>query len=209
MQILFATDLHLGHENIHKFRCKSKGFFRDFSDEKEHREWIESEICPRLTKRTILYLLGDICISDGSVDYIKKWPGKRILIKGNHDIESTKRLMEAFDEIFGLHKYKNMWLSHAPVHPNEIRGRPNLHGHVHYATINYPDRDLTYRLPKNQPHEDYLNICPENLMNIVGRPVITLDEVKEYLSEKQKARRALYRAGVIDKDGKPIDIDYS
>jgi calcineurin-like phosphoesterase family protein len=38
--------------------------------------------------------------------------------------------------VAGIIKYKGFWLSHAPIHPEELRGKPNIHGHVHTNTLN-------------------------------------------------------------------------
>lgn len=43
--------------------------------------------------------------------------------------------VKAFDDVQGFMKYKEFWLSHCPIHPAELRGKTNLHGHVHSATI--------------------------------------------------------------------------
>ena len=38
--VRIGSDFHIGHKNIHKFRCKANGFPIDFKDEAEHREWL-------------------------------------------------------------------------------------------------------------------------------------------------------------------------
>lgn len=163
--VVFVSDLHLGHKNIHKFRCKSKGFFRDFECELDHREWLLRSLGAVLTKRTHLYCLGDMCFTEDALKDFGYLKGDKFLVRGNHDDLSTEMYLKTFKEVYGLFKYKKMWLSHTPVHDTELRGRPNIHGHVHYANVN---------------DKRYLNVCPENLMNLVGRPFITLDEVREY-----------------------------
>ncbi len=45
-----------------------------------------------------------------------------------------------------LVKYKNFWLSHAPVHPGELSGKKNLHGHTHFELMGDPR---------------YINVCVE------------------------------------------------
>ena len=67
-------------------------------------------------------------------------PGRKHLILGNHDLDRPHRgmlqLMRVFgDRIYSLHKYKGFWLSHAPIHPSELRGKRNIHGHVHSNTL--------------------------------------------------------------------------
>ena len=69
---------------------------------------------------------------------MKTWAGaKKILICGNQDLDhhTMKDLVEAYDEVYALKKYKEFWLSHAPIHPDELRGKVNIHGHTHYHNI--------------------------------------------------------------------------
>lgn len=39
------------------------------------------------------------------------------------------------NKVYSLVKYKGFWLSHAPIHPEELRGCKNIHGHCHDAVI--------------------------------------------------------------------------
>lgn len=134
--VYFSSDWHLGHKNIHKFRCKKNGFPIDFKDEKDHREWLFDQVSPILTKRDTVYLLGDIAFSVETLAELKKLPGRKVLVKGNHClIKDNKLYNSVFDQIHGITKYKKVWLTHCPIHPEELRGKVNLHGHVHYATL--------------------------------------------------------------------------
>jgi calcineurin-like phosphoesterase family protein len=39
---------------------------------------------------------------------------------------------DLFTEIHGFLRYKNVWLSHVPIHPQEMyRCEANVHGHIH------------------------------------------------------------------------------
>ena len=132
-QVYFASDLHLGHRNIAKFRCKEKGFFRDFQDEIEHRSWLKEEWNKKVNKRDKVFCLGDICFSEEALEDFKTWTGTKVLIAGNHccDNISMKDIVNSgvYSEVYSLLKYKEFWLSHAPIHENELRGKYNIHGH--------------------------------------------------------------------------------
>ena len=39
-RVWISSDWHLGHKNIHNFRCKERGFHLQFANEEEHREWL-------------------------------------------------------------------------------------------------------------------------------------------------------------------------
>ena len=156
--IYFCADPHLGHKNIQNFRefvCSSED--NTFQFVKEASE--------KLHKRSITYFLGDVAFDLDSLSIIAELPGRKILIKGNHDDKvSSKDQVLVFDEIHGILKYKKYWLSHAPVHPAELRGKINLHGHVHSATV------------KRFWTEDkrYLNMCPDAR----NQYFVSLDEVR-------------------------------
>jgi calcineurin-like phosphoesterase family protein len=124
-----------------------------------------------LTKKSVLYVLGDVAFTMEAMAEFEALPGRKVLVRGNHDNFQLEVYKNVFEDILGLARYKEFWLSHAPVHPNELRGKINLHGHVHFKTI-----------------EDsrYINICPENLIPKFGRPYITLDEVRETIAKGNK-----------------------
>lgn len=88
---------------------------------------------------------------------------------GNHctDQVSMKEVVKHFDEVYSLKKYKEFWLSHAPIHPQELRGKYNLHGHMHFETV-------------DDPH--YLNLCLEH----TGYTPIYLNEVRKRLGIIEK-----------------------
>lgn len=137
--VWFCSDLHLGQRNIAKYR----GLTEEDQYELLYKEWHS-----KVTKRDIVYVLGDCCFSKERLADFSKWRGEKRLILGNHDTEhaTIKELAEVFTEIHSLRKYKNFWLSHAPLHPDELRGRINIHGHTHYHVIN---------------DKRYINICLE------------------------------------------------
>lgn len=129
--VLFGADFHLGHKAICKYRPQ-------FRDEQDHFEAIEKAYHDRVTKRDKCYLSGDIAFTEEMARRIAKWPGQKVLVAGNHCTEHVPMnvLVECFDEVHAMVKYKEFWITHAPIHPAELRGKVNIHGHVHHATIN-------------------------------------------------------------------------
>jgi calcineurin-like phosphoesterase family protein len=95
-----------------------------------------------------LWILGDVCFCKESfVKHVLPIANKVNLstILGNHDGErryapTILDYINAGINVYGLAKYKttndSFILSHCPVHPAELRGNLNLHGHVHLETIN-------------------------------------------------------------------------
>lgn len=163
-RVYLCSDLHLGHKNIHKFRCVEKGFELNFANEKEHREWILYHLNHKTNKRDVVYMLGDIAFNEEALLDLKKIPCRKILVKGNHCVDSPLE-NEVFEKVLGLTRYRGVWLSHAPIHPVELRGKPNFHGHVHYCTL----KDSRYQ-----------NCCIEEFMKIFNKPIVSFEEVRQY-----------------------------
>jgi calcineurin-like phosphoesterase family protein len=162
--VYFSSDWHIGHKNINKFRrlvC---------SDEDNEQKIIDS--CKVLRKRDTLFLLGDICFTEDSLAFIKNLPAcRKILVKGNHDLVDTRKLLEVFDNVEGHIRYKGYWLNHCPIHPDELRGKKCIHGHVHYATL---------------PDNRYLNLSPERSWVEYGSYLTTLQQVRKYFEDQPK-----------------------
>lgn len=159
MSVWFCSDLHFGHKNIQKFRSF-------ISSEEENRKLISAWWTDLVTKKDDVYVLGDACFTTETIDTFKTLPGRKFLIRGNHDCLQTSKYLQYFDEVYGLLKYKEFWLSHAPIHPDELRGKINLHGHVHYQTLT---------------DKRYFNCCVENIMSLYQRPLIRLEEVRQII----------------------------
>lgn len=141
--VWFISDIHAGHKNLVKWRT-------DFPTEQAHFDHVCELYHRVVTKRDHVYFLGDIAFNKERLEEIAGWAGeKKILICGNHDTEhlSMRELTNAFDEVHSLYKYKEFWLSHAPVHPDELRGKLNIHGHCHNHEID----DVRY-----------MNVCLEH-----------------------------------------------
>jgi len=157
--VWFCSDLHFGHKNI--------GKFREIDSEEANRNRICEDWKECVTKRDSLYVLGDACFMMETLSEFDSLPGEKILIRGNHDRLDTQAYLKHFKSVEGILRYKEFWLTHAPIHPEELRGKVNLHGHVHYATIQ---------------DERYFNCCPENLWKVIDRSLISLDEIRRLLS---------------------------
>ena len=163
-QVYFISDLHLGHKNILNFAGSLRGFA---SSPEEHDEVLVDRIASSVNKRDMLFILGDVAMSLEGLSLLDRIKAKqKILVRGNHDIFSEEDYRKYFDNILGLAKYKGMWLSHAPIHTQELRGKLNLHGHVHGNSIT----DMFGGYDKR-----YINCCVENCN---GYP-ISLQSIKD------------------------------
>lgn len=175
MSVYFTSDLHLGHKKIHQFRA-------GFNSEKQHEEYILDQWLTYITKRDDVYVLGDACFTMDALKLMESLPGRKHLVRGNHDELDTQDYLKVFKNVYGLKKYKEFWLSHAPIHPDELRGKVNLHGHVHYQTIttNVQERGDWSTVVDNR----YFNCCVENLDAHFKRPFVELDQLRKHLIER-------------------------
>lgn len=158
----FVSDLHLGHKNIPKYRSS---YGEQFKDLQSHNEFVIEQIQKTVSKRDTLWILGDTCFTKETLPLLNEIQCEKRLILGNHCTERLhiSEYLPYFKDIHGMYKHSSgMMLSHAPVHPLELRGRFNIHGHVHSAT-----------LPKE--FWQYYNV---SLENINFKP-ISLDEIRE------------------------------
>lgn len=167
MSVYFIGDPHLGHKNIAKFRPWVRST-------EENTKLFLSEWNRVITKRDDVYMMGDVAFNNESLELLKTLPGRKILIKGNHDdFVTSKAQADVFYEIHGMLKYKGMWLTHCPIHPDEMRNRKcNIHGHVHNATI------MKGWGPWRKPDPRYINTCVDVLWPQRGSFFISLDEIR-------------------------------
>lgn len=140
-RVLFIGDLHLGHKNIHKFR-------KEFSSQEEHEELILENLHKYVRPRDKVFYLGDAAFNNEVTRRLAGVPGRKVLVRGNHDNAQFHEYVQVFEDVQGIMRYKYAWLSHCPIHPQELRGKINIHGHVHSATI---------------PDVRYVNCSAENI----------------------------------------------
>ena len=142
--LYLCADPHLGHTNIADFRDNARSC-------QHNTDLFVKEYKERVNKRTLVWFLGDVAFNQESLDIISELPGRKRLIMGNHDDLPPQSYTDVFERVRGLTKWHEFWLSHEPIHPLELRGKLNVHGHVHNATLKDPR---------------YINVCPDNLQNI-------------------------------------------
>lgn len=145
MNIWHTSDWHIGHNGIIKYRSQ-------FTTNKEHDDLLFSNHLKMVGKRDITYFQGDMVGTPEGLERFKSLKGRKFLLLGNHDnYISVKDFLLVFDDIVGPIKKYGFWLSHHPIHPQELYGRKNIHGHTHNQSVmrgfDYDDR--------------YINVCPD------------------------------------------------
>ena len=162
MTVVYITsDWHLGHRNVAKWR---ESYTYPPLHPDLHDEFILEQYRKTVTKRDIVWFLGDIIMDPKYLEVVKELPGRKHIVLGNHDTKpdslargiTARDLVEVFENVVGLVKYKDVWLSHAPVHTTELRGKVNLHGHTHINVIQDQKDGEVIDDPR------YINCCVEH-----------------------------------------------
>lgn len=138
--VRFIGCLHLGHENMARYH---RGFPSSYHhDEKLIHDW-------NLTvgKRDLTYILGDVTMETPEFYYkLDRLNGRKKVILGNHDRgRDIPELLKYVETVAGMKHYKGFWLTHAPVHPQELSFvRGNIHAHVHEQQVVYSEVKVDY-----------------------------------------------------------------
>lgn len=127
-KIYVISDLHLGHVNL--------SVYRGFSSIEAHDEHIISNWNNTVTKKDVVYVLGDITMEKNLYSlYLPQLKGVKKVILGNHDMpQHVQFLLPYVNSVAGMFDYKGGTLTHCPIHPMELqKGRFlfNIHGHLH------------------------------------------------------------------------------
>lgn len=156
--IRFCSDPHFSHLNM----AKKRGF----SDVYSHDENIIAQWNLVVNKKDTTWILGDITMEKRDYEILNRLNGYKRVILGNHDMgNNIETMLKYINSIHGIVKlrskeYGNIWLTHCPVHPQELEYRVNynIHGHVHENTLK---------------DKRYINVSMENI-NYIPK---TLDEL--------------------------------
>lgn len=126
-KVYVIADLHFGHSKLAQIR--------GFSSTAEHDHAIVDNWNRVVTKRDVVYVLGDVF----RLDLLPALLGMKKLILGNHDRYPMRSYIPHFSKIAAMHEFDGCALTHIPVHPCQLhRYRKNIHGHMHTGKIDDP-----------------------------------------------------------------------
>lgn len=111
---------------------------RPFQSVEEMNEAMVERWNATVSPRDKVYHLGDVAIPRSGLSYLERLNGRKVLIRGNHDIFKAQDYLRPlrFDDIRGVHKLDTFILSHIPIHPAHLdRYKGNIHGHTHYRRV--------------------------------------------------------------------------
>ena len=169
--IFFISDHHFGHQKPYDtFRRADGNFLRpEFSSAEEADEIMIQRHNLVVKPEDRVYFVGDVCFHKKELSKVGRMSGRKVLIKGNHDLLDIKDYIQYFDDVRGVHQFKGVLIAHIPVHPDSLgRWGFQVHGHLHEKVVKFPDDAIQDRR--------YFNVSVER----INYTPISLEEVKKF-----------------------------
>ena len=127
-EVRIISDTHFGHTNM--------ALKRGFSSVEEHDEYIVKTWNKVVKKKDVTIIVGDITMEKANYQILDRLNGIKKVVLGNHDQpQHVPELLKHVNSVCGVMKYKGFWISHIPIHPTELRGCKNIHGHCHENSL--------------------------------------------------------------------------
>ena len=127
------SDPHFGHE------ASVAIFGRPFRNCHHGDGYLLEQWTHGVRDRDTVVCLGDVTMdrpTDGLIDRLRRRPGRKILVAGNHDNAHIRRLRRAFDAVAAcahLPGEPELLFTHVPL-DDVPSGCVNVHGHTHLKT---------------------------------------------------------------------------
>lgn len=134
--IFVIADLHLGHSGSCKWLNEDGTKIRPFDSAEEMDEALVENWNATVGPNDKTYVLGDVAMKKSAIATIGRCNGKKVLIKGNHDLEKVSLYSQFFYDIRACWVLDKMLLTHIPIHPESLsRWTHNIHGHLHQNRV--------------------------------------------------------------------------
>jgi len=151
------SDTHFGHHGVTKFtRSDGETPLRPWDNITEMDQAMIDNWNSVVTDKDRVYHLGDVVINRWALSHLYALKGRKVLIKGNHDIFKLKDYLPHFEDIRAYKKLDSFMLSHIPIHPESVArwSSGNIHGHLHANLV---------RDKHGKPDERYINVSVEQI----------------------------------------------
>lgn len=181
----FISDQHYGHSNMLEFfgdEAKTVKVRPQFSNVEEMDEEMVKRHNSVVGPKDRIYFLGDVCISRKAIHRVlPRLNGRKVLLKGNHDIFPLKDYTPYFEDIraYKIYPEQGIICSHIPIHTSNLerRFKINIHGHLHTNFVKkefYVKRFQDGKWVDETPNDPrYINVCVEN----INYTPISLEEI--------------------------------
>lgn len=176
-ETFFISDTHFGHANIIQFLNDDGGRIRPFDTIEDMDERMVTLWNERVRSQDRIYHLGDVVMNRRCLKILDRLNGKKVLIKGNHDIFPLKDYLPYFEDIraYKVFSAHSLICSHIPVHTCQLEGRwvLNAHGHLHQKMVMMGNASQADVATAKDPR--YRNVCVEH----TNYAPVTLGEILE------------------------------
>jgi calcineurin-like phosphoesterase family protein len=142
-RVWLIADTHFCHHNIIDY-CGRPA---------DHNELMVANWQRLVSEKDLVYHLGDIafCSKERAIDIFKALPGRKILVRGNHDKKAVEYYQQlGFREVHKHpliipHQGNILVLSHEPIPKEALIGLlprrdvpfMNVHGHIHNSEVDW------------------------------------------------------------------------
>ena len=156
MNTFLISDTHFGHKGVTHFERGDGTPLRPWNNPDEMDEALVENWNSVVKEKDRVYHLGDVVINRRCLKTLDRLYGRKVLIKGNHDIFKLRDYLPYFDDIRGSHKLDTFILTHIPIHPESVARwcSGNIHGHLHSNIVRNLD---------GTPDERYINVSVEQI----------------------------------------------
>lgn len=172
----FISDTHFGHKNIINFKRNDNTPLRPFDSVEEMDDVLVENWNKVVNQKDTVYHLGDVVINRKSLSTLDRLNGRKVLIKGNHDIFKLKDYAKYFDDIraYKVMPAHGIICSHIPIHPDSLaRWEFNIHGHLHANNVKIVDAPLDINDSR------YINVSVEQ----INYTPISFNEILDKINE--------------------------
>ena len=169
------ADPHFSHANILNFKRHDGSPLREFKSIEEMDAFMIHWYNELVSPEDRVYILGDVAMNRKGLDRaVPSLNGRKVLVKGNHDMDKLAYYSQYFDDVRAYVPKKGFILSHIPIHPGSLgRWNVNIHGHLHYNRVGQDYYDDPNNVGK--PDERYECVSVEHTNY---RPVLLDDILK-------------------------------
>jgi len=131
------ADPHFSHEGVCKFLRDDGTKLRPWDNAAEMDEAMIENWNKVVRPVDKVYVCGDLVMkAKKQIHIMERLNGRKVLIKGNHDIGELKVYLPYFYDVRAFHVLDNFCITHIPIHPDCLgRFKGNIHGHIHQRTV--------------------------------------------------------------------------
>lgn len=164
--VFLTSDTHFSHQGIIKFDGCNGSKLRPWDTIEAMNEALVENWNQVVKPEDKVYHLGDVVINRGALPILARLNGRKILVKGNHDVFRAEEYLQYFSDIRAGHKLGNYILSHIPIHPASLTRwcDGNIHGHLHDGRVMLENGEIDKRyICVSVEHTDYTPIPLEEV----------------------------------------------